>query len=688
MEKFRVLSTDRALKNLLPEDSTATNPRVINASNTIQAGDICIENIHATYLRTRSAIEDSLVGKGDRTLVLNDEAHHLMSPSDTAFKKWKQFLIEPKYGFRYIVNLSGTCYVGDEYFTDVIYRYSIKQAIEDRVVKTIRYVAEDTSTSEDEKFQKIYDNHFENTNVRYRLVKPITIIVARNIASCKRLTEKLTTFLAKREKIAKGTAAKKILIVTSASEHKKNIPALRLVDDRENPIEWITSVSMLSEGWDVKNVFQIVPHEERAFNSKLLISQVLGRGLRVPEAYSKSQPTVTVFNHDKWSTNIRHLVDEVLEIEKRIYSYPIEKKEEYNFDLLNIDYARREHEVDSTQEEQYQLLNKGHVTFASQALELEKATTYAKVISGEQEVKKTRIELRMYTVDEAVNEVVNKLKSIDLDLGSNYSATFPARKVKEVILESLRRIGFSQDLVSETNLHKTLQAFGVVYRKRSKSVRLEVVPSKLIKISTIEMRKSSLGVAGLRKGATVFFDDYSLSSGTDADRNLLKELEEDESLPRSALVKVPNKFSFKTPLNVCLASHEPERKFVRGLTSDDVVKIVDSWAKSPDVGFYGIEYSWRKGEHPKQATFNPDFFIKVGNDILVVEIKADSEASAESKAKLRFARDHFAKLNSLQTTQRYFFKFLSPSSYDLFFEALKRRNHANFKSELEAKLED
>jgi hypothetical protein len=36
---------------------------------------------------------------------------------------------------------------------------------------------------------------------------------------------------------------------------------------------------MLSEGWDVKNVFQIVPHEERAFNSKLLIAQVLGRGL-------------------------------------------------------------------------------------------------------------------------------------------------------------------------------------------------------------------------------------------------------------------------------------------------------------------------------------------------------------------------------------------------------------------------
>ena len=88
----------------------------------------------------------------------------------------------------------------------------------------------------------------------------------------------------KRKRAAKK-AAEKVLIVTSANEHKNNIPILRRVDDKDNPVEWITSVSMLSEGWDVKNVFQIVPHEERAFNSKLLIAQVLGRGLRIPEVY-------------------------------------------------------------------------------------------------------------------------------------------------------------------------------------------------------------------------------------------------------------------------------------------------------------------------------------------------------------------------------------------------------------------
>ena len=92
-EKFRSLSADRTLKDLLPPDSKIANPRIINASNTIQKEDICVENIHATYINTKSAIEDSLVGKGERTLVLNDEAHHLMSPSDTALRSGRNFYL-------------------------------------------------------------------------------------------------------------------------------------------------------------------------------------------------------------------------------------------------------------------------------------------------------------------------------------------------------------------------------------------------------------------------------------------------------------------------------------------------------------------------------------------------------------------------------------------------------------------
>jgi len=687
-EKFRSLSADRTLKDLLPVDSKIANPRIINASNTIQKGDICIENIHATYINTKSAIEDSLTGKGERTLVLNDEAHHLMSPSDRALKKWKEFLLDPKYGFKFIVNVSGTCYIGDDYFTDVIHRFSLRDAIKAKFVKSIRYVAEDSPGSEDEKFQKIYDNHIENKTVKYRKVKPITILVTKNIAACKRLTDKLIAFLANKEQISKEQAAEKVLIVTSASEHKNNIPILRRVDDKDNPIEWITSVSMLSEGWDVKNVFQIVPHEERAFNSKLLIAQVLGRGLRVPEVYKGNQPVVTVFNHDKWSGNIKHLVDEVLEIEKRIHSYPVEKKEDYNFELYQIDYEKVIEETkEYPKENEFELLNKGYITYSSQDEIIPEKTEYEIAISGVRETREYYITHKMYSVEEVAEDIFNRLYWFDQDAGTKYSEEWTKERIVKIIKQSLQERNDKTGRVSEENRQKTLQAFGVIGRKSSTFPRIVPKSKEPYKISTRKINKNSVGVGALRRDCTVFYDDYSMSLGEAVDRKLLKELEEDESLPRSAIIKVENKYNFKTPLNVALASYEPERKFMRGLTSEQTAKAIDAWIKSLDVGFYSIEYSWRKGEHPKQGSFNPDFFIKKGNDIIVVEIKMDNDVSDENRAKLRYAKEHFEKVNDLQKEQRYYFKFLSPESFDLFFKALSDCTYKDFKSELEAKLE-
>ena len=39
---------------------------------------------------------------------------------------------------------------------DVIYRYSLRQGIEDRIIKNIEYIQKDDSGSDNEKFQKIY----------------------------------------------------------------------------------------------------------------------------------------------------------------------------------------------------------------------------------------------------------------------------------------------------------------------------------------------------------------------------------------------------------------------------------------------------------------------------------------------------------------------------------------------------
>ena len=196
-----------------------------------------------------------------------------------------------------------------------------------------------------------------------------------------------------------------------------------------------------------------------------------------------------------------------------------------------------------------------------------------------------------------------------------------------------------------------------------------------------------MGIGALRRDSTIFFDGYTQKLNEEEDKKLLKELLEDETLPRSAFYEIKNQYNFKTPVNITFTAQKPEREFVKRLIEDENSKAIDAWIKSRDVGFYSIEYSWRKGEHPKQGSFNPDFFIKTENDILVVEIKEDKAITDENMAKLKYARQHFQRVNKLQDKQKYYFKFLSPESYDQFFESFRKGKYKEFKSKLEANLE-
>lgn len=689
-EKFRALSSDSTFIELLPEDSKIRNPHIINGSESIVDGDICIENFHATLQHVKSSIRDSLAGKGSRTLILNDEVHHVYNPTGKDLKRWKEFLLDPEFGFHYIVGFSGTCYIDDEYFSDVVVRYSLRQAIEQGYAKRIDYVAEDTQNTPDEKFQKIYDNHSKNKNLLYRKVKPLTILITRDIAACEELTDDLIAFLAKHEGISADEAAKKVLIVTSSPKHAANLRELANVDRPENLREWITSVSMLTEGWDVQNVFQIVPHEERAFNSKLLIAQVLGRGLRIPDAYSREKPVVTIFNHDAWSGRIKHLVEEITEMERRLYSYPVGKPTDYNFSLHNIKYEKTP-EVVEEYEQTGEYKFKG-IKLASQAAVLERGTVYAAATDGERREKKTLIRYQMFTVDQVAEQVFNKFSAIDLEKEgeSNFTEQYPLDWIRDLIRSSLKDAGETEEKVSAENRQRILAALGVTQRGSAKRARYKMTPDAFHTLSTTARSKDSIGVSALRnQGATVFCDEFSLSLTDEDTQAVLKEVLDDEDMPRSASQLVSNSFYFKTPLNIVIADHKPEREFVRQLVKPENAAALDAWIKSTDRDFYSIEYSWRKGEHPKQNFFNPDFFIKKDSQILVVEIKGDEELndpSDENKGKFKFACQHFETLNAQQSECTYHFHFLTPVDYELFFQRLRDENY-KFRSKLDLALD-
>jgi len=699
-EKFEKLSGDDKIKTALPDSAIFKNPKIIDANSTIKNGDICVENIHAVYERTGSSINDSLNGNGERVLVLNDEVHHAYNSSNEQdIRKWMAFLLNSDFNFRYIMGFTGTAYINDEYFNDVIYRYSIRQAVDDKVIKSVEYVAKDENIDRNEKFQKIYDNHDEFVK-KYRLIKPLTILITKDIAKAKRLREDLIDFLAKKEKISRKAVEKKVLIVTSHKDHRKNISTLKNVDDKDNSTEWIVSVSMLTEGWDVKNVFQIVPWEDRAFDSKLLIAQVLGRGLRIPEEYKSPQPKVRVFNHDAWSRNIKGLVDEILEVEVRLTSEILTSGErsKYHFDLYTLDYEKREKAVKAEKDTEVFDYSRGFINLVAQVERMDRETEYED-LRGVIKPKTTIIEKEVLTVKQVVDKIVEAFKTRDFEAKIRFpKGTYkkenlpPDEEIKEIIVNSMRRVGIKSGVLTEDNANRIYRAFQTLFRPRGSTVVLDRKANKPKMISTKELEKESVAVGAVKHGATVFYTENYQDECREDLADILQTVIDDESLPRSASKEV-NHYCFKTPVNILLTKLEPERKFVDLLVSTKICQKVDAWIKSRDMGFYSIEYAWRKGEHPTQNNFNPDFFIKIGDNIIVIEIKADGDDSEENKAKYRWAKKHFEDLNEelskTKMKQKYFFHFLSPISYKEFAEYLLdgRLLRGEFRSAIEDLLE-
>lgn len=689
--KFRMLSGDPTLHDLIPSDAAFRNPAITDANVTTGAGDICIENIDATYKHVRSSVRDSFVGRGQTTLVLNDETHHVFSPpvGQASVRRWKEFLDAEEFGFTRVVGFSGTCYRGNDYFADVVFRYSLRAAMEDGRVKQVRYDVKDVSLDQQERFQKYLQLHRDNQQA-HRDRKPLSILVTARVTGAQQLADEFTTFLSAETGLSTEEARQKVLVVTSSSQHAANVAMLPYVDRPDNPVEWILSVSMLTEGWDVQNVFQVIPHEKRAFSSKLLIAQVLGRGLRVPLGLTR--PTLWVFNHANWSTDVEDLVQEVLEQERRLGSYPVEAgpRAAHHFDLHNLTYKTRTTQQDLPSiNGQVQLFTKGYVDFETQAAELERTTVFAGALDDREYLLRTMVHYSAYSADEVIQRLHGRLMSIDSEAGTTYADDYPIARLREVIEASLARINEHRSLVSEQNLQHAFRAMGNTRRPSAKTARIERDPDQLFTVSTRAMRSRSTALSSFNREATVFFDSASETFSLEADARALAELTDaDSAYPKRATSLVDNSYRFKSPVNVVLTTHEPERSFVKRLFEPRIADRLARWVKSPDTGFYEIAFTWRKGDHTKQGTFNPDLFLKLAgsDDVIVVELKDDGDSSDENKAKYRHAKAHFQAVNSLQNDVRYCVQFISPESYDGFFQAIQDGTAFEFVSGLQVTL--
>lgn len=694
-KKFLALVSDPILKETIPSSAIIRNPSIVDGSVTVNEGAICIENVHAVYERTGSSIEDSFGFKrGFDTVVLNDETHHIynkISGNTTearGLKVWKRFLLDEGYNFKYMLGFTGTAYIGNDYFNDVIYRYSLREAVDQRFVKKINYVSEDDSINEDQRFQKIYQNH-SNNKLTYKNVKPLTILVTNNITNAKRLETRLVEFLMLEEGLEEQEVRDKLVMtVTSDKVHSHNVIRLEEVDMQDSTVEWIVSVSMLTEGWDVKNVFQIVPMEERAFNSKLLISQVLGRGLRVPPEY-KANAEVTIFNHSSWGSKIKGLVDEVLELEMRLESSNIIEgdRSKFHFELYNIDYNKIEKAVENNKKEK-EFNYKDYINLESSVDQVSQETTYTNLASDYKSVE-YKIKNRMTPIKEIVDKIYHEFQTrewegvtLNLQEGQYTKNNLPPKeKITKLIRRSMDKVGLEGDELNEKNRRNIFSSFNTLLRRKNKSLELVRIAQNPFVVSTKERIKETLSVGNLRHNSTVMYSNNYNDEVKDTDvLNFLQDVIDDESLPRTA-IKEANSYDFKTPVDLAFLNATPERKFAEKLIKNENSKALDAWLKSTNQSFYTIEYSLssKSGNHTKQGKFNPDFFVKTSDGemeyITVVEIKDDQDYSDLNKAKFKWATIHFQELNKQleenNVNQRYNFHFLSPENYDDFFEYLR-----------------
>jgi type III restriction enzyme len=276
-----------------------------------------------------------------------------------------------------------------------------------------------------------------------------------------------------------------------------------------------------------------------------------------------------------------------------------------------------------------------------------------------------------------------------LQKSSYYTDQFPIERLEKIVKASLARLKTKE--ATESMKQKFLQALGTLRRKESENVRYTPIVDRYVTVSTRQRQADSVSAAELRNSKTIFHTDQTRDTLVDEQIEFFDEAADSTNGYRQFLVR--NYHDFKTPLNLVIADSENEQRFIKALVDPQNVKCYDAWLKSTATRFYEIDYAWKKGEHPKRSKFNPDFFIKVGNLIVVVEVKGDEELrepSEENRKKNEYAVAHFNRVNdNLQqesTPLRYKFTFLTERNFNKFFQSLRTGTIADFRSELDVKL--
>jgi type III restriction enzyme len=206
-------------------------------------------------------------------------------------------------------------------FKNVVYQYGLGVAMEDGFVKEpavatrkdfdpSRYSHDELDTIKLEDGIRIHEDtkialEIYARDEKCRMVKPFVLVVTRDTDHASKIKA-----LIQSPAFFEGRYSGKVMEIHSnqrGDEKEENIQQLLTLEAPENKIEIVIHVNMLKEGWDVTNLYTIIPLRTSA--SETLTEQTIGRGLRLPYGKRTGNDKVdklTIIAHD----NFQRIIEE------------------------------------------------------------------------------------------------------------------------------------------------------------------------------------------------------------------------------------------------------------------------------------------------------------------------------------------------------------------------------------------
>lgn len=264
-------------------------------------------NFHK-FKETLGASFADVLAQFDDLVICMDEAHHYYAPASMKAINY----LRPILGLEFTATPKSP--------SNVIYSYDVARGAAEGYLKIPVVMGRSNIagySQDDIEEMKIRDGltlhehrktvlreYCANNELDY--VKPIVLIACKDTERAKKIRALIDS-----DDFMHGKYKGKVIEIHSkqtGEESEENVRLLLSIESAANPIEIVLHVYKLKEGWDVNNLFTIIPLN--AAKSDILAMQTIGRGLRLPfgeQTGNEDLDTLDIVAHDHY----RELVDEI-----------------------------------------------------------------------------------------------------------------------------------------------------------------------------------------------------------------------------------------------------------------------------------------------------------------------------------------------------------------------------------------